>query len=130
MSKKDKDKKKHAHGHSHDKKEGGEVAAAVEPIESEQPGTGATEIPEEVLMRFSENKFYNDLSKPEFEAGKVYRLKGADWIQRWLKRGGEIVTEELLEVEAEESVEAGAGDQTGDTPVVGGTENTENQPQQ
>jgi hypothetical protein len=44
-----------------------------------------------VLMRFSEHKFYNDLNKPIFEAGKIYELEGAAWIQRWTKRGGEIV---------------------------------------
>lgn len=47
--------------------------------------------PEKVKMKFSEHKYYNDLDKPLFEAGKVYELEGAGWIQRWLKRGGEIV---------------------------------------
>lgn len=46
---------------------------------------------EKVCMTFSEPKFYTDLSKPIFEAGKVYELEGADWIQRWIKRGGVIV---------------------------------------
>lgn len=46
-----------------------------------------------VKMKFSEEKFYNDQTKPMFEAGKVYELEGFDWIQRWLKRGGEIVEE-------------------------------------
>lgn len=44
-----------------------------------------------VKMRFTEAKFYNDLGKPMFEAGKIYELEGADWIQRWKNRGGEIV---------------------------------------
>lgn len=47
--------------------------------------------PGKVKMRFKEHKYYNDLDKPHFEAGKVYELEGAGWIQRWLKRGGEIV---------------------------------------
>lgn len=44
-----------------------------------------------VLMRFSENKIYNDLNKPIFYKGEVYELEGKAWIERWLKRGGEIV---------------------------------------
>lgn len=53
--------------------------------------------PEEqkVKMRFSEHKFYNDLNKPLYEAGKVYEVVGAGFIQRWLKRGGVIVEGEL-----------------------------------
>lgn len=47
-----------------------------------------------VLMRFSENKYYNDKEKPIFEKGKVYALEGAGWIQRWIKRGGEVVKED------------------------------------
>lgn len=47
--------------------------------------------PGKVKMKFKEDKFYTDRDKPIFEAGKVYELEGADWIQRWLKRGGEIV---------------------------------------
>lgn len=44
-----------------------------------------------VKMKFNEDKFYSDLTVPHFEKGKVYEIKGADQIQRWLKRGGEIV---------------------------------------
>ena len=44
-----------------------------------------------VLMRFGEDMFYNDQTKPYFEKGKVYEVKGADQIERWLKRGGVIV---------------------------------------
>lgn len=48
-----------------------------------------------VVMKFKDNKFYNDQEKPLYEAGKEYRIQGADMIQRWLKRGGEIVGGEL-----------------------------------
>lgn len=50
---------------------------------------------QEVKMKFSENKFYNDLKTPIYNKGEVYTVKGADMIQRWLKRGGEIVSGEL-----------------------------------
>jgi hypothetical protein len=44
-----------------------------------------------VLMRFNEDKYYNDLNKPIFEKGKIYELEGRSWIDRWTKRGGGIV---------------------------------------
>lgn len=47
--------------------------------------------PGKVKMKFSEHKYYNDLNEPIFRAGEVYELEGAEWIQRWLKRGGVIV---------------------------------------
>lgn len=50
---------------------------------------------QKVKMKFSEDKFYNDLNKPMFLAGEIYELEGAGWIQRWLKRGGEIVEGEM-----------------------------------
>ena len=56
--------------------------------------------PTKVLMRFKEDKFYNDLTKPIYEAGKIYEIEGSDFIERWKKRGGEIVTEESLQSEA------------------------------
>lgn len=56
--------------------------------------------PNKVKMRFKEHKYYNDLHTPMFEQGKVYELEGAEWIQRWLKRGGEIVEGELSFPEA------------------------------
>jgi len=46
---------------------------------------------EKVLMRFKEDKFYNDLNTPIFKSGEVYEMEGSSWIQRWVKRGGEIV---------------------------------------
>lgn len=49
--------------------------------------------PSKVKMKFKEHKYYNDLDSPIFEAGKVYEIEGSEWIQRWLKRGGEIVDE-------------------------------------
>lgn len=48
-----------------------------------------------VKMKFTEHKYYNDLNNPIFFAGKVYEIEGDDQIQRWLKRGGIIVSGEL-----------------------------------
>lgn len=48
-----------------------------------------------VKMIFSQDKFYNDLNNPIFLKGKVYELEGADWIQRWEKRGGQIIDENV-----------------------------------
>lgn len=78
-----------------------------------------------VKMKFYEDKFYNDPAKAHFEKGKVYEVKGADQIQRWLKRGG-VIVEGQLEVpeqevnpsvvvedpaaEVDSNVEAGEGD--------------------
>lgn len=53
--------------------------------------TTENQIPHKVKMKFKEHKYYTDKDKPIFYAGKIYELEGADWIQRWLKRGGEIV---------------------------------------
>lgn len=50
---------------------------------------------QEVVMVFSEDKFYKDPTVPHFLKGKEYVIKGADMIQRWLKRGGVIVKGEL-----------------------------------
>ena len=50
---------------------------------------------QKVKMKFNEDKFYNDFTKPEYEKNKVYTIEGADKIQRWLKRGGVIVEGEL-----------------------------------
>ncbi len=63
-----------------------------EVVEQEEvvPASDAPAV-EKAKMLFTEDKFYNDLSNPIFEAGKVYELEGADWIQRWIKRGGAIV---------------------------------------
>lgn len=64
------------------------------PAVSKDPNVAKiVELPTKVKMIFTENKFYNDLKNPIFEANKVYELEGADWIQRWLKRGGAIVDE-------------------------------------
>lgn len=71
-------------------------AAAAEAAENEPK--------QKVVMVFSEDKFYNDLSKPLYEKGKPYEIVGADMIQRWLKRGGEIVKGELKYGEPEKSI--------------------------
>lgn len=47
-----------------------------------------------VLMRFKNHQYYNDLGNPIFLAGEIYELEGAGWIQRWVKRGGEIISKE------------------------------------
>lgn len=48
-----------------------------------------------VLMRFGASQFYNDQNIPIFNGGQIYVLEGASWIERWMKRGGEIVSEEI-----------------------------------
>lgn len=53
--------------------------------------TTETLAPGKVKMKFKEDKFYNDRHTPIFKAGEVYELEGEAWIQRWIKRGGEIV---------------------------------------
>lgn len=58
--------------------------------------------PNKVKMTFTERKYYNDMDTPFFEPDKVYELEGADWIQRWLKRGGTIVQGELTFPKPEE----------------------------
>lgn len=50
-----------------------------------------TSFPTRVKMRFSEHKFYNDLNNPIYLKGEIYDIEGADKIQRWLLRGGEII---------------------------------------
>lgn len=70
-----------------------------------------------VRMRFKENKFYNDLTKPHFLAGKIYTVEGQDMIDRWLKRGGEIVEDESPKALAN-SLE----DKTQDPPAPENTE--------
>lgn len=47
--------------------------------------------PDKVMMVFTEDKYYNDLEAPIFRKGETYEVEGADWIQRWVKRGGVIV---------------------------------------
>lgn len=69
-----------------------------------------------VKMRFSEDKFYNDLSVAHFEKGKIYDIHGADQIQRWVKRGGEIV---------QGSIEVSKPDVANPSSIVGGVETKE-----
>lgn len=59
-----------------------------------------------VKMRFTEEKYYNDPNTPHFEKGKIYEVQGQDIINRWLKRGGEIVTDEMLKKEAQDAAKA------------------------
>lgn len=82
--------------------------------------------PNKVKMRFSEHKYYTDLEKPIFMAGKVYELEGAEWIHRWLKRGGEIVAGEIPSTQPDEpnpsTIVGQSGEQTSDnTPPAGET---------
>lgn len=72
-------------------------------------------VKDKVLMRFSENKYYNDLENPIFEKGKTYVLEGAGWIQRWLKRGGEILDQ--AEGKAEKSIQPDASGEQLSFPV-------------
>jgi len=92
----------------------------LEAANQKQEAEGA---PKKVFMRFEENKFYNDQEKPIFEAGKVYELEGADWIQRWVKRGGEIVTpEKAVEEKAFSSKMPESADQGDGTVKLGDSE--------
>lgn len=59
-----------------------------------------SDAPTKVKMKFTENKFYNDMNKPMFHAGEVYEMEGVEWIQRWLRRGGIIVEGKLPETPA------------------------------
>lgn len=72
------------------------IRSEVTITETHRPGV--------VKMRFKEHKYYNDLTTPAFYAGEIYELEGAEWIQRWLKRGGEIV-EGTLEMPKPEAVQ-------------------------
>lgn len=72
-----------------------------------------------VKMRFSEDKFYNDLSVAHFEKGKIYEIHGADQIQRWVKRGGEIVQGEI---------EVSKPDVPNPSELIGGIETKEAEP--
>lgn len=77
-----------------------------------------------VRMKFGVDMYYNDLSTPLYQAGKVYEIEGR-MIARWMKRGGEIVDEPVseqpkvqeqkpaLDSEVKESVE-GAGEKPED----------------
>jgi hypothetical protein len=48
-----------------------------------------------VVMVFNDFKYYSDPNTPLYEPGKQYTIDGADMIQRWLKRGGKIVSGEI-----------------------------------
>lgn len=63
---------------------------------SKMPEVIKAATPGKVKMKFKEHMYYNDLNNPMFNAGEIYELEGADWIQRWLKRGGEIVEGDLV----------------------------------
>lgn len=76
-----------------------------------------------VLMRFSEDKFYNDLDNPVFEKGKIYEISGADKILRWTKRGGEIIEAKDLK-KGEETLQPNQPDPV--EPVTSDPEETEN----
>ena len=56
-----------------------------------------------VEMKFPEDMYYNDLSRPIYRAGEVYTIVGLDMVQRWLKRGGIIVEGEFSPKNAEEN---------------------------
>ena len=78
-----------------------------------------------VKMKFKEDKFYNDQTVPYYEKGKVYEVRGADMIQRWLKRGGEIVEGEL-EFPEHEVNPSTVVDPAGDKDPSGEVDNNEN----
>lgn len=71
----------------------GVQAVSDRPIAPKNLGEEVQTLPQgKVKMKFKENKFFNDLDNPMFLAGVEYELEGADWIQRWLRRGGEITS--------------------------------------
>ena len=43
-----------------------------------------------VKMRFKEDKYYNDVHNPLYRAGEIVEVE-ARMVDRWLKRGGEII---------------------------------------
>lgn len=59
-----------------------------------------------VKMKFSRSMFYNDPQVPLYEANTVYEIE-PNMVDRWLKRGGVVVTDEEVvqaPVKAEEPV--------------------------
>ncbi len=52
-----------------------------------------------VKMIFSRDVFYNDPTVPKYEAGKSYDIP-EDSVEKWLKRGAQIVSEVPKEVQA------------------------------
>lgn len=52
-----------------------------------------------VKMRFHKDMFYTDQENALYHAGEIYEIE-AKMVDRWLKRGGEIVTDEMLEAES------------------------------
>lgn len=87
-----------------------------------------------VFMRFPQNQYYNDQTNPIFEKGKIYELEGASWIQRWLKRGGEILTEEQMakekaKAEAKPSKAIVDAGENGVVKIVGESEKKEDEPE-
>lgn len=50
-------------------------------------------------MIFTEDKFYNDLNKPLYLANTEYEIE-PQMVDRWLRRGGKIVTNETQVPEA------------------------------
>lgn len=50
------------------------------------------------LMKFNRDMFYNDLNIPLYRAGVVYEID-EKMVSRWIKRGGEVVTEKPSKVE-------------------------------
>lgn len=62
--------------------------ANVQPLEQPQVDSG------KVKMSFTEHKYYNDLNNPLYLAGEVYEIED-NMVERWLKRGGKIVSGEI-----------------------------------
>lgn len=44
-----------------------------------------------VKMRFPRDMYYNDLNNPIYRKGEIYEIE-PQMVERWVKRGGEIVT--------------------------------------
>jgi hypothetical protein len=64
-------------------------------------------------MMFTENKPYNEMV---YEAGKVYDIPDSH-VDRWLKRGGQLVQDKMLDQVEELANDVNFKDSNGETPT-------------
>lgn len=65
-----------------------------------------------VKMVFSEQKFYNDLNVPLYDANKVYDVP-LSMRDRWIKRGGQVLSEKEAEAFEKAKAEVAAAEPSG-----------------